>query len=143
MEEKRIERRRRVEAPPPQPRSSPVNVLILVVIGVLGVLAATTAMLGTGFDDRTPHGRVLGDLQRVAEAQEVHHRRHARFAEWSETLALQATEGVRVTVTRGDARSWEAIASHEVGLTCIQTGRLDARGRPVRERPICYTNSGE
>ena len=138
MQERRIERRRRDEAPRVQAQTGPANVLILSVIGVLGLLAVTTAMVGTGYDDKTPHGRVLGDLQRVADAQELHHQRHGEFAEWLESLDVRAVEGVRLTVTRADQRTWEAVASHGVGLTCVQTGQLDKRARPIRNRPVCY-----
>lgn len=142
MAERRIERRRRDEAPRVEARSSPANVLILSVIGVLGLLAVTTAMVGTGFDDKTPHGKILGDLQRVAHAQELHHQRHGTFAELPAALDLEASSGVRLTITRGNGSSWEAVASHDVGLTCVQTGQLDTRGRPIRVRPVCYMDGG-
>ena len=141
MEERRIERRRREEAPPVRARTSPVNLLILAVIGILGVLAAATAVVGTGFDDKTPHGRVLGDLQHVADAQELHHARYGEFAAWLEALGVEPKEDVRLILTRGDSTGWEAVATHAIGLTCVQGGRVEESGRVVRDRPTCYNEA--
>jgi hypothetical protein len=137
------ERDRRTTPNPLQvrPPSSPANFLILVVIGVLGATALAAALLGTGLEETTPHGQVLTSLQRVAEAQEEHHRRTGTFADWTHTLDVDVPADIRVGLTRGGASGWEAMASHAIGLTCIQEGRLH-KGRPVRESPVCYTTPG-
>jgi hypothetical protein len=121
-----------------RPPSSPANFLILVVIGVLGASAIAAALLGNGMEETTPHGQVLTALQRVAVAQEDHHARTGAFADWLESLDVEAAEGIQVSVTRAGAAGWEAMATHPIGLTCIQEGRLQ-QGRLVRDPPVCYT----
>ena len=140
MDRDRRERRRRqtrLERPP----LSPVNHLILTVVLVLAATAAATAFLGPGYDDATPHGQVLGQLDRVARAQADFHADSGRFAEWIRTLEVEADHDVTVNILYADSTRWEAIASHQMGLTCSQSGRLGARGA-VRERPVCYTEPG-
>ena len=122
----------------PQPRSSPANLLILTVIGVLGMSAAVAAFMGSGFDDVTPHGQLLGDLNRVAEAQQEHYQETGAFAEWIRTLEVVPSSDVRVTMLRGGGHVWEAVADHPVGLTCTQSGRVE--GGAVRtDPPSCFT----
>lgn len=136
---RRMGDRRRVEHPVRlQPRRSPANLLILTVVAVLGASAAAAAVMDTGFDDVTPHGQVLGELHRVAEAQERYHTRHGTFAGWTRTLGLEPSAGVRVTIIRGDHSGWEAVATHDVGLSCVQRG--EAEGAVLRrDRPACFT----
>jgi hypothetical protein len=122
-----------------RPRSSPANILVLTVIGVLGAMAAAAALFGTGLEETTPHGQVLTSLHRVAEAQERHHQETGTFARWIHTLDVETPEGVRVDLVRGDDAAWEAIAGHPVGLTCLQGGRYE-RGAVQRDQPICYTD---
>jgi hypothetical protein len=141
MTQKERDRRKTPSGLKVRPRSSPANFLILVVVGVLGATALAAALLGTGLEETTPHGQLLTSLQRVAEAQEEHHRSSGSFAEWIHTLELEVPAEVRVGLSRVDASGWEATASHPVGLTCIQEGRLKD-GRPVRDTPICYSATG-
>lgn len=138
MREREVERRRQNHELRTQPRPSPINAVVLVVVGALGVFAAAAAVMGSGYDDVTPHGQVLGDLSRVAEAQAQHYRDTGRFAEWIQSLGVPATDGVQVTVLRGDADEWEAIARHQMGLSCVQGGHVE-RGVPVRVEPTCFT----
>lgn len=121
-----------------RPPSSPVNLLILTIVGVLGISAAAAAMMGSGYDSVTPHGQLLGDLQRVAAAQERHHARTGRFAEWVRTLAVEGSPEIRLTILHGDHDDWEAVATHPVGLTCTQAGRFE-NGVVRLDPPACYT----
>jgi hypothetical protein len=141
MSERERDRRKTAGDLRMRPRSSPANFLILVVIGVLGTTAVAAALLGTGVEETTPHGQVLASLQRVADAQEDHHRRTGRFADLLHTLELDLPEGIHVGVSRGGETGWEATASHPVGLLCVQEGRLQ-QGRAVRDQPVCYTTEG-
>lgn len=133
-----FERRRHTHEIRPKPPPSPINAVVLMVVGALGMFAAAAAVMGSGYDDVTPHGQLLGDLTRVSEAQERHHRETGRFAEWTQSLEVTPTDGVRVTVLRGDAASWEAVANHEIGLTCLQSGSASG-GTIVRDQPTCFT----
>ncbi|HSH46462.1 MAG TPA: hypothetical protein VK966_11525 [Longimicrobiales bacterium] len=131
------DRRKQVHEFRPKPAPSAANALVLMVVGALAVFAAAAALTGTGYDDVTPHGQLLGDLHRVVEAQERHYRETGAFAEWVQTLDFTPREGVRVTIINGDASKWEAVADHQAGLTCIQGG--SARGGTIRvEQPTCY-----
>lgn len=121
-----------------RPRQSPANILILTVVGVLGITAVAAAVMGGGFDDVTPHGQVLGDLQRVADAQAMHHAEHGEFAAWMRSLNVASHPDVRVTLLHGGKTEWEAVAYHTVGLTCAQTGKLE-RGAVRTEPPACFT----
>jgi hypothetical protein len=94
--------------------------------------------MGGGFDDVTPHGKILGDLQRVAEAQAAHHAETGTFAAWTRSLELASNPDVRVTILRGGATQWEAVAYHPVGLSCAQVGRL-VRGAVRTDPAVCFT----
>lgn len=122
-----------------QPPSSPANLLLLTVIGVLGITAAAAAFMDSGYDDVTPHGRLLGDLNRVARAQEYHYQRNGTFAEWIRTLGVEPSADVRLSITRAEPDRWEAAAFHPVGLTCTQGGTIV--GNVVRtDQPVCFTH---
>ena len=121
-----------------RPPSSPANLLLLTVIGVLGISAAAAAVMGSGFDDITPHGQLLGELQRVAEAQEAHHARAGEYAQWLQTLGIEPNPEVRLSLLHGGGDRWEAIAYHPIGLTCTQAGRVEG-GVAKSEPPACYT----
>lgn len=138
MGTRRRERRRAPSELKQQPRTSPANLLILVVIGVLAASGLTAALFDNGLEETTPHGQVLTALQRVAEAQEAQFQEAGTFAGWMQTLDVVLPEEVRVDVIRGDERGWEAVATHTIGLGCAQVGKLE-RDRPVREVPVCYT----
>lgn len=120
------------------PPGSPANLLLLTVIGVLGISAAAAAVMGSGFDDVTPHGQLLGELQRVAEAQEARYARSGEYAEWLPTLGIEPHPEVRLSLVHGGGDRWEAVAYHPIGLTCIQSGAVD-RGAPATEPAACYT----
>jgi hypothetical protein len=138
MAKRRGERRRTPSHLEQRPPSSPANLLILVVVGVLVASALTAALFGTGVEETTPHGQVLTALQRVAEAQEAQYLEAGAFAGWTHTLDVELPQQVRVDVIRGDEQGWEAVATHTIGLGCAQIGKVE-RSRPVREPPVCYT----
>lgn len=124
------------------PRPSPASVIVVLVSTVLLATAAASALLGGAFDDATPHARLLRSLQKVAEAQEGHHRRTGEFSPWSGALRVELPEGVTLTVLRGDAAEWQALVrAPEVGLSCSQGG-LWRNGEPVRAQPVCYRDAG-
>jgi hypothetical protein len=141
MDERGRERRRIPSGLKQRPPSSPVNVLILVVVGVLGATALTAAFLGNGLEETTPHGQVLTALQRVAEAQEEHYHEAGAFARWMHSLDVEPGSGVQVEIIRGDGAGWAAVATHPMGLSCEQAGKVE-RGRALREQPTCYTTGG-
>lgn len=121
-----------------RPRQSPANLLILTVVAVLGATAAAAAVMGGGFDDVTPHGQLLGDLQRVADAQERHYAEHGEFAAWIQSLNVASHPDIRVTLIHGGSREWEALAHHSIGLSCTQAGRIE-RGLAWTDPPACFT----
>ena len=123
-----------------RPRSSPANLLILAIVSVLGVTAAAAAVMGSGFDDVTPHGRLLGDLQRLAEAQETHYAETGAFAGWTRTLQVESSPDVRMTLILGGGDAWEAVADHPAGLTCTQGGRAEG-GVVKTDPPSCFTTT--
>ncbi len=121
-----------------QPRSSPGSMVVLTVSAVLLVTAAATAILGRGFSDATPHGRLLGTLGQVAEAQERYHRETGTFAAWERTLSIEIPGDVRFRLVHATDWSWEAmVEDDDVGLSCVQKGRW-AGERLVVEPPVCY-----
>lgn len=124
-----------------RPRSSPANILVLMVTGAV-LAAGAASLLWGGFGDRTPHGRLLGVLNEVAEAQESHWEAEGRFARWAGQLSVPDRAGMDVLIT-GDAQGgWEAVATdREVGLSCRQRGRLTESGLPERLEPVCFTTS--
>lgn len=120
------------------PRPSPANILILTVAGAI-LATAAASVLSSGISDSTPHGRLLGALGRIADAQERSWEAQGRFAGDLPALSITPGSGIAVRVTRADALGWEAVASDpEVGLTCRQGGRISL-GRPQRQEPVCYT----
>jgi hypothetical protein len=133
------DRRRMASGVRNRPRASPANILILGIAAVLAASAVAAAMLGNGVEETTPHGQILSSLQLVADAQEAHHRETGSFAGWLHTLGLEPVGEVQVTVIRGTETDWEVMASHAVGLSCVQAGRVEA-GRALRDAPVCYTS---
>ena len=132
------ERRNRSSELTTRPPASPANLVILAILSVLGVTAAAAAVMGSGFDDVTPHGQLLGDLQRVAQAQETHYAETGAFAAWIRTLQVETNPDVRITFILGGGDAWEAVADHPAGLTCTQGGR--AVGGVVKtDPPACFT----
>lgn len=118
--------------------SSPANLLIMAIVGVLAITAAAAAVMGSGYDDVTPHGQVLGELQTVADAQLRHYASTGTFAGWLRTLALpDASSEVRISIVRGNRTEWEAVAHHTIGLSCTQSGRV-VDGVPRTDRPTCF-----
>lgn len=142
MTERRYDRRRTPSDLTARPRQSPANVLILVVIGVLAATAVAAALFGTGLEETTPHGQVLTSLHRLGDAQEEHFQQTGAFAEWMHTLDVEVPDGIRLDFVRANRNSWEAIAAHPAGLTCIQEGVV-RNGQPRRDPPICYPTSGD
>lgn len=134
----REERRRQTGDFRTKPRSSPGSLVILTVSAVLLVTAAATALLGGGFNDATPHGRLLGTLETVAEAQQEYHSSTGTFAAWERTLEIDVPEEVMVHIVHASATRWEAMVEDPaVDLSCVQRGSWDD-GRHQRERPVCY-----
>lgn len=131
------DRRRMASGVRNRPRASPASLLILGVTVVLAASAVAAALLGNGMEETTPHGQILSSLQVVADAQEAHYRETGSFAGWLHTLELEPVGDVQVSVIRATDSDWEAMASHSVGLSCVQAGRLEA-GRAKREAPVCY-----
>ena len=121
-----------------KPKPSPVTMLILTVTGVLLATAAASVIMGPRHESSTPHGQLLGTLDRVAAAQEAHYRAEGEFARWARTLQVAAPADVEVLLMAGSGHRWEAVAHHPVGLRCSQAGRIQ-EGRPVRDQPICFT----
>lgn len=138
--DRRRDRRERPSDLTIRPRSSPANLLILAILSVLGVTAVAAAVMGSGFDDVTPHGQLLGDLQRVAQAQEIHYGETGSFAGWIRTLEVEPSPDVRVTFILGGGDAWEAVADHPAGLTCTQGGRA-VNGVVKTDPPACFTTT--
>lgn len=121
------------------PPTSPANLLVLTVLGVLGATAAAGAFMGGSFEDVTPHGQLLSNLENVAEAQARHYAAHGSFAGWLRTLRVEPQgEDVRMTLMHGGTERWEAVAYHPIGLTCSREGRA-VDGVPWSDRPVCFT----
>jgi hypothetical protein len=139
MKDPRRERRNTESQIRNRPRPSPANVLVITVIGVLGAMAVAAAVFGGGLEETTPHGQVLTSLQRVADAQEQHHRETGAFARSLSELDVTPSDGVRIDLVRGGPDAWEAIAGHPIGLTCMQGGRYDRR-TALRDQPLCFTD---
>lgn len=139
MRKRKKDRRRTDSDWKVRPRPSPANLLVLTVLGVLGAMAAAAGLFGTGLEETTPHGQVLTSLQRVAEAQEAHYHETGSFAPSLHSLDLETPEGVRVELVRASRESWEAVAGHPVGLSCIQGGSYE-NGTVQRDQPLCFTD---
>lgn len=113
---------------------------MVTVAAVLVGTAAATVLMDRGFSDATPHGRLLGALADVADAQEVWYGDRGRFASLRDSLSVEPPPGVDLQVVRGDAAGWKALArSPDVGLSCVQEGSAEG-SRPRRSRPVCYTD---
>jgi hypothetical protein len=112
--------------------------VVLMVSGVLLVSAAAAAVLGSGFGDETPHGRLLTTLQEVAESQERHYGSTGRFMDWNDTPPVDVPDDVELQFVSGGGSEWRALArAGEVGLVCSQGGSVIG-GQVEREQPICY-----
>lgn len=125
-----------------RPPASPASMLVLMVSGVLLVTAAAAAVLGQGYGNETPHGRLLTTLEMVAEVQEGHYREQGRFMSSHETPPLEVPLDVDLRLLSGGEDDWRALArAPEVGLACSQAGSV-VEGTLKREPPICYREEG-
>ncbi len=84
--------------------------LVLAVAGVLLATAAASVVFG-GPSDATPHGRLLGALDEVAEAQEAHYHETGRFGSGSHDLEVRTGRDIELTRLRGDHQGWEGRGS--------------------------------
>lgn len=139
MSRRRTERRTTPHELGTRPRRSPANLLILTVVAVLGATAAAAAVMGGGFDDITPHGQLMGDLEKVADAQARHFAATGSFAAWLESLDVTSHPEVHLTLLEGGGTTWEAMAYHSIGLACTQAGRVDD-GVLRTDPPACFTS---
>lgn len=141
MARRERDRRRNSSELVTRPPASPANLFVLTVAAILGATAAAGAFMGGGFEDVTPHGQLLGNLEAVADAQERHYAERGSFAEWLRSLGVEPTGAdVRMTLLHGGTDRWEAVAYHTVGLTCTREGRV-VDGVPRSDSPVCFTTA--
>lgn len=100
----------------PSPQEGFSLVELLVVIAMIGVLAATAIPRFNDFRASAFDSRAQQDIRSLATAQELHHALNETYADDPDDLAgFAASEGVTVAVASADATAFEASAQHGSG----------------------------
>ena len=94
---------------------------LLIVVVVLGILAAIAIPKFSSFRERSLTSMVILDLKNFASQQEVYHGDNFSYASSvADVTNMVVSEGVNITVTQADGRGWAATGWHDalVGRQC-------------------------
>ena len=87
---------------------------LLIVVVVLGILAAIAIPKFSSFRERSLMSMVILDLKNFASQQEVYHGENYSYASSvADVTAMVVSEGVNITVTQADGRGWAATGWHD------------------------------
>lgn len=96
----------------PERRTGFTLVELLVVITVIGILAAIVIPRFTGSRERAFITTLKADLRNLSSQQEIHHGNQSSYTNDLSVLGFTASSGVAVTVVAADATGWSATATH-------------------------------
>jgi prepilin-type N-terminal cleavage/methylation domain-containing protein len=89
---------------------------LLVVVAILGILAAASLPRFAEFRAAAYDSRVQQDLRNLAAAQELFRATHPAYAtDTDELAAFVASEGVEVTVEAADETGFRVLGEHPAG----------------------------
>jgi len=94
---------------------------LLIVMVVIGILAAIAIPKFSETRIRAYHSTTVSDLKNLANRQELYHGKHYVYSTSLVDLEAPASEGVTITVNEGDDSGWAATATH-AGVTDGQCG---------------------
>lgn len=110
---------------------------LLVVVLIIGVLAAVAIPKFSGTRDKAYLTAMKSDLRNLMTAQESYMADNATYAAVTGSLTFNASTGVTVTIGAADSSGWNATAAHSAtSRTCgIFVGTAAA--------PVTGANAGE
>lgn len=110
---------------------------LLIVVLVIGVLAAVAIPKFSGTRDKAYVTSMKSDLRNLITVQEAYMADHGTYAAATGSLTYNASSGVTVTVGTADSGGWNATATHTAtSRTCgIYVGSAAA--------PVAGANAGE
>ena len=85
---------------------------LLIVMVVIGVLAAIAIPKFTGSREKAVISALKADLRNLSSLQEIHHSENTTYTTALADLRFVASEAVTVNVVAADASGWSATASH-------------------------------
>lgn len=85
---------------------------ILVVVLIIGILAAIAVPRFSGTKERAYIAQMKSDLRNLLTAQEAYHSDQGSYTVATGNLSYATSVGVTVTMTAGDSTGWSATASH-------------------------------
>lgn len=93
---------------------------LLVVVVILGILAAVAIPRFANTTGKANLANVRSDLHNLTTAQESYYTDHATYAPSAALLGVQPSQGVVVTLVEANATGWSATAVHPaaVPITC-------------------------
>ena len=103
--------------PRPAPARGFTLVEILIVVVVLGILAAIAIPRFTGSRSRATQAGAKSDLRNLMTSQTMHREDNPSYAGSLDTLGLKASDGVSLTILESSATGWSARATSQ-GSTC-------------------------
>jgi prepilin-type N-terminal cleavage/methylation domain-containing protein len=116
--------------PPPQKSAKGFSLLeLLVVLALIGILAATALPRFGSFRAAAYDTRAQQDLRNLATAEELHRAINEEYQAEVESLdGFRASQGVEITVERADEESFLATSSHPSGTRLY---RWDSEADPA------------
>jgi prepilin-type N-terminal cleavage/methylation domain-containing protein len=85
---------------------------LLIVMVVLGVLAAIVIPKFTSSRERAFVSTLKADLRNLSSLQEIHHGEHVAYSADQAALRFTPSDGVTVTIGEANGLGWSATASH-------------------------------
>ena len=107
-------------SPRRRPRAGFTLVEMLIVVVIIGILAAVAIPKYSATKAKADLANVRSDLHTLATAQETYFYDHAAYTPSLALLQMQPSQGVNVTVVEAGANGWSATAVHPaaVPVTC-------------------------
>lgn len=107
---------------------------LLIVVVIVGVLAAIALPKFGEARDRSYRAAMMSDLKNLAHVQEIYHNENFTFSDQTDDLEVRYSEGVSVTINDATGTGWAATATHRAvpGEFC---GIIHGDGSPGGDNP--------
>ena len=116
------------------PKSGFTLIEMLIVVVVIGILAAIAVPNYARMREKTFVATVTSDLKNMASLQEVYHGNHQVYTNDPADLDMTITSGVIITINEADGTGWAATGAH-TALMPAQCGIYFGSGTAANATP--------